>query len=385
MGSLAPSNDKIVLISGINGYIASIIGLDLLKKGYKVRGTARKAESTHSLVHDVYKEYADRFQAVSVPDMIAPGAFDEVVKGLPPTLLILVCSLLNSVLGVYSIIHTASPIDMSLQTLDDFMVPAIGGAIGILDSALKHAGPQLESFVVTSSVAAIANASRPQGHSFTEADWNDFALNAVKTNPNAPVPLFYSASKTAAEKAVWEWRDKNQVSHPDSLPSLPPLTYTLQPPFSITAVNPGVVTGPSINPPAHTSSLNVTLKPIWNMLSGTAKTIPTGIGSQSYIDVRDVSAIHIYAAEHPKEANGVRYLAAAGRGTMQAAADILRKGYPERDIVVGEPGSDYEVGYGFARDGYKFYSTRMEEALGRGLIGFERSVLETARVLERYL
>lgn len=86
MGSLPHPNGKTVLVSGINGYIASVIGLDLLQKGYNVRGTARKASSTDPLVHDVYKHYADRFEAVSVPDMAAAGAFDEAVKGIFPPL-----------------------------------------------------------------------------------------------------------------------------------------------------------------------------------------------------------------------------------------------------------------------------------------------------------
>jgi nucleoside-diphosphate-sugar epimerase len=114
-------------------------------------------------------------------------------------------------IGVHAIIHTASPIDTSLTTLEDFMVPAIGGATGILESALKHAGPQLQSVVVTSSIAAVSNMAKPADHSFTDADWNDFAEKAVKTMPNPPVGLFYAASKNAAEKAVWEWRDRNQV------------------------------------------------------------------------------------------------------------------------------------------------------------------------------
>jgi NADPH-dependent methylglyoxal reductase len=111
---------------------------------------------------------------------------------------------------VHAIIHAASPISFSLTTLDDFMIPAIGGATGILNSALKSAGPQLESVVVTSSIAAVTNMARPKDHSFTETDWNDYVMEAVKM-PDPPAVLFYSASKNAAEKAVWEWRDRNQV------------------------------------------------------------------------------------------------------------------------------------------------------------------------------
>ena len=75
------SNAKIVVVSGINGYIASTIGLDLLKKGYTLRGTSRSTHSADALLKGAYKDYIDRVQMVSVPDMTVPGAFDEAVKG----------------------------------------------------------------------------------------------------------------------------------------------------------------------------------------------------------------------------------------------------------------------------------------------------------------
>ena len=85
MASLPPSNDKLVLISGINGYIASSIGMQLLEKGYSIRGTARSAKSTQALVEGPYAQYAhaspSRVQILEVPDMTVDGAFDEAVKG----------------------------------------------------------------------------------------------------------------------------------------------------------------------------------------------------------------------------------------------------------------------------------------------------------------
>lgn len=76
------SNSKTVLVSGINGYVASVIGLDLLKKGYTLRGTSRSTSSKAALLDGPYKDYADRFDVVAVPDIIIPGAFDEAVKGM---------------------------------------------------------------------------------------------------------------------------------------------------------------------------------------------------------------------------------------------------------------------------------------------------------------
>lgn len=79
--SIPKCNGKTVLITGINGYIASRIGHDLLKKGYKIRGTSRSKPSTEALLNGTYKEFAGRVEMVSVPDMTIPGAFDEAVKG----------------------------------------------------------------------------------------------------------------------------------------------------------------------------------------------------------------------------------------------------------------------------------------------------------------
>ena len=55
--------------------------MDLLEKGYTVRGTSRAKHSADVLLHGAYKQYADRVQMYSVPVMTDPGAFDEAVKG----------------------------------------------------------------------------------------------------------------------------------------------------------------------------------------------------------------------------------------------------------------------------------------------------------------
>lgn len=83
--SVPPSNGKIILISGIKGYIASAIGLELLKKGYTLRGTSRSSHGADALLDGAYKVYKDRVQLVTILDMTIPGAFDEAVKGRGPS------------------------------------------------------------------------------------------------------------------------------------------------------------------------------------------------------------------------------------------------------------------------------------------------------------
>lgn len=85
----------------------------------------------------------------------------------------------------------------------------------ILDSALK-AGPQLSSVVITSSAAAVFDASKPAGTVFTESDFATSALERAEKDKTegvkTPPGVLYGASKAAAEKEVWRWRDENKVS-----------------------------------------------------------------------------------------------------------------------------------------------------------------------------
>jgi nucleoside-diphosphate-sugar epimerase len=75
------SNGKSVLVTGINGYIASVLGLELLSKGYILRGTSRRASSVQSLLKGPYAVYSDRVKIYEVPDMTIDGAFDEASRG----------------------------------------------------------------------------------------------------------------------------------------------------------------------------------------------------------------------------------------------------------------------------------------------------------------
>lgn len=75
------SSKPIVLVTGANGYIAGPVIAAFLEAGYAVRGTVRSRASADALVKAL-SQYGDALQIVQVPDIIAPGAFDEVVKGM---------------------------------------------------------------------------------------------------------------------------------------------------------------------------------------------------------------------------------------------------------------------------------------------------------------
>ena len=159
-----------------------------------------------------------------------------------------------------------------------------------------------------------------------------------------------------------------------------------------------MVIGPPVFLPSSGSKINETVRPVFKLLSGEAKTVPPIIGSGFFVDVRDVAFEHLWAFEHPAEANGQRYLASSGFGPTQAIADILRyhyKGTPiEKNIPVGNPGASYE---GFDKESGKVNyvkqlpgtvyvdGSKAERDMGLKYIDFVQSVVETAKVLEALL
>lgn len=82
--------------------------------------------------------------------------------------------------------------------------------------------------VITSSFAAIVNPSKGNwpGHVYSEDDWNPITFEEALESPQAG----YRASKTFAEKAAWEFIEKEK------------------PNFTIATINPPLVFGPIVSP-----------------------------------------------------------------------------------------------------------------------------------------
>ena len=209
------SNDKTVLITGINGYIASVLGLEILSKGYNLRGTSKSKDRAAALLDHAYKDYASRVEIFEVEDITEPGPFDEAVRGTPGN-----CSgrwdiQLTLLLGVCSIHHTASPMDFSVQDWNAWVQPADESCTEILKSASKHAGPQLESFVFLSSAVVVQDPRRRELHPRTGVEWHDCVEEArKKLGRQAAANVLYQASKSLAEKAVWDFRYEHKVGWP---------------------------------------------------------------------------------------------------------------------------------------------------------------------------
>lgn len=156
--------------------------------------------------------------------------------------------------------------------------------------------------------------------------------------------------------------------------------------------------GPPIILPSSGSKLNETLKPVWDIFSGAAAEIPPYIGTGSFVDVRNVATMHIWAFENASKSDGERYLGVQGFGPMQAVADILRDAY--KGIAIGEkitkgnPGEGY-VGYnketgtvdeiGFLPGARRINGTKAVREMGLKYIPFQQSIVDTAKVFEALL
>ncbi|KAH7085576.1 hypothetical protein BKA63DRAFT_20804 [Paraphoma chrysanthemicola] len=342
----------LVLITGVNGYIAAIAANHFLNHGYAVRGTVRKQTSAKELIEGPLKQYADAgtFNVVEVPDITVDGAFDEAVK------------------GVTAIAHLASPVSFGFKDPAPILHAAISGTKTVLNSAYAYAGPSLKTVVIMSSIAAVKNAAKPP-YTFTEKDWNDTAEKLCEAKgTDTPGPVIYSASKVAAEKAFWEFQKEKK------------------PPFTMTAVNPVFVIGPPLIAPKSASAVGETIHSIWQVFSGVPDTTPMA-GLPQVVDVRDVAQLLRYPIEHPDETNGERYIASASANHPQAIADVLRQEFKNdaktlERIAVGNPGKGYSADYSRidGQGDIDVDSSKARKLLeGGAWIPYDRSVIDTAK------
>ncbi|THH17591.1 hypothetical protein EW146_g3264 [Bondarzewia mesenterica] len=309
MPAVAPPSK--VLVSGANGYIAAWVARTLLEKGYSVRGTVRSASKGDHL-KKLFAQYGDKFELVVVEDITKEGAFDEAVK------------------GVDLIFHTASPFHFNVTEPDELIVPATKGTVSILESAKKY-GSSVKRIVVTSSCAAVIKPSATPAV-WDETSWNEPAIEEVKEKGrNAQLISMYRASKTLAEKAAWEFVEKNKSSIG----------------WDLVVLNPPFVFGPPIHEVQSLSSLNTSMQEFFNaVVKGTKdnKTLQT-VGS-AWVDVRDLGLAQVLAGEK-EEAGGERIIVSAGPYYWQEIVDVANSISPPpiANLVKGNPGSTKGVEY----------------------------------------
>ncbi|KAH7921695.1 D-lactaldehyde dehydrogenase [Leucogyrophana mollusca] len=298
MPSLQPPPDlQKVLVSGANGYIGSWVVHTLLERGYSVRSAVRTERKGEHL-KKIFGEYGGRHEVVVVADITKACAFDEAVK------------------GVDAIEHIASPVQLEAEDPYELITPAVNGTVGILQSALAH-GTSLKRIVVTSSCAAVLH-DDPNPQEFDESDWNEQSLEILaKGGPALTGIMKYRASKTLAEKAVWQFWEDNQGG----------LSW------DITVLIPPFVFGPAIHEVTTPASLNESALLWYNHLIGHTA---TGTKGGTWIDVRDLAEAHTLALERPA-AGSKRIIVAAGAWTWQDFVNAAHAVSPPPKLLNGLP------------------------------------------------
>jgi nucleoside-diphosphate-sugar epimerase len=248
-----------VLVTGGSGFIGSHAILGLLAEGHTVRTTVRDLKregDVRALLKQGGAEPGKRLTFFAA-DLMKDDGWAEAAAG---------CEY---------VLHVASPLPPSLpKHEDELIVPAREGALRLLRAA-RDAG--VKRVVLTSSFAAIGYGHALQSAPFNETNW---------TNVNGGEMTAYTKSKTLAERAAWDFTDKEGAG------------------LELSTVNPVGVFGPVLGADYSASILLVQ-----RLMDGALPGCPQlcfGV-----VDVRDVVDLHLRAMTHPA-AKGERFLAVAG-------------------------------------------------------------------------
>lgn len=270
---------KRVLLTGVTGFIAKRIALDLLNAGHHVTGTLRNARRANE-VRDALRPHlsqSDRLEALDFVtlDLTEDAGWTEAAQGMDV------------------LMHTASPFPGSNPKNENELIrPAVDGTLRALRAAQAA---KVTRVILTSSVVAIE--AKDKAGAFTPADWSD---------PDHPKSSPYYKSKTLAERAAWDFVE----AHPA---------------MQLTTINPALVLGTPLDRHYGTS-----LSLIERLLSGTDPALPDmGFG---IVDVADISAMHLAAMERPHSV-GKRYIGSAGSLSMPQIARHLADRYPGQKIT----------------------------------------------------
>ncbi|KAJ4214576.1 hypothetical protein NW759_010131 [Fusarium solani] len=245
----------LILVSGANGYIASVTIQVFLQRGYRVRGTVRSVASNAWMT----THFGPSFELVEVPDIESPGAFDMAIK------------------GVDGVTHIAMNMDMSPQN-QAIINNTIRSNLRLLEAA--GAESSVKSVVITSSLAACILPETGKPYKVTPATWNTAAIGQTarpwngEGNPRWHGIVLYGAAKARGEQEAFEWvRDH-------------------KPAFSFNTVVPNVNFGTTVSPE------NMGYRGSSAVIDAVIKGYPAApsiLPSQWYVDVEDTALLHLGA------------------------------------------------------------------------------------------
>ena len=272
-----------VLVTGGSGFVASHVVLQLLEAGATVHATVRSLSNEAKVrpLKTLQARFPGRLELFEA-DLLKQGSFDAAMAG---------CSL---------VFHVASPFKLPEKIKDgqrEMVEPALTGTHNVLDSVNRT--ESVRRVVMTSTIGAIfgdyADVRSMKDNTVAEQYFN--TSSTVDNNP-------YHYSKALAEKAAWAKAEAQDR-------------------WSLVTINPGLVLGPSLTPASESGSLFL----LDEMLKGYFFYGMPDL-SLACVDVRDVAAAHVRAAEIDT-AKGRYIVAEDHTRTFVEIAAVARKVHPK--------------------------------------------------------
>jgi nucleoside-diphosphate-sugar epimerase len=336
--SASHTDEMRVLLTGGSGFIAAHCIDVLLDHDHDVVTTVRSDEKGQKILENHPGLPKSKLSYVIVKDIAQEGAFDEAVTSDPP---------------FEAVIHTASPFHFNISDRKkDLLDPAIIGTTSIL-KAIKANAPTVKRVAITSSFASIVN---PHGHPkvYSEEIWNPLDMEEALSNDSAA----YRGSKTFAEKAAWEFVEKEK------------------PNFQISTLNPPLVFGPIVNYLNSLDAVNTSNQRFRDMMQGKMKDGLAPTGTFIWTDVRDLAEAHVRAIEVP-EAAGKRFFITAGHFSNKDLAETIKEAFPD---LAGKLPSDLKSD--IPADVFEYNNSRSKDILGLKYRPLKQCTIDTVKSLQ---
>jgi nucleoside-diphosphate-sugar epimerase len=253
---MGEENATLVTVTGASGFIALHCVRELLREGYRVRGTLRSLDKEPA----IRAALALDDEAEARLSFVAANLLED--DGWPA-----------AVDGARYVLHVASPAPAAAPEHEDVLLrPARDGTVRVLRAA-QTAG--VSRVVLTSSIAAIVYCDkRERGEVLDEGDWSEIR----------PSLSAYAKSKIVAERAAWDFIDGLSGDRP----------------MELTVMNPVYVLGPSL-----LGMDNASNELIRKLLHREVPGVPHLY--LPIVDVRDVALAHVAALRTP-DAAGKRFI-----------------------------------------------------------------------------
>lgn len=334
---------KKVLITGVSGFVGQHCAVELLKNGYKVRGSIRNLSKEDEVRNGIAKE----IDAKDNLEFCELNLLNE--SGWS-----------NAMQDIDYVLHVASPFIIAEPKDENEMIkPAVEGTLRALKAA-KKAG--VKKVVLTSSTVSMAGDKKKIN--LTQDSW---------TNPAKDKVTAYIKSKTLAEKAAWDFYNAQEGTNK----------------LELTVVNPGPIYGPTLTGNLSGASMGM----IKNIITGKVPMLPNAHYVMS--DVRDIAKIHVRAMEN-QASNGKRFIVTSEKPhSFVSVAAILKENNYKKASPKKAPSLLVKFMSLFDREMkgmLPFVDAEVSADIGPTQevfnwkpIPFEKTVLDSAKSVEPYL